>query len=102
MAERIVEAMMRVVELAEKLGVTKINEMDGCWEHQVDEKWWIACNGHQETTRNSHGAEVPPFHVYVEYNGWPAGLINPRQGVIAAGEGANERTFIAALRKAAK
>ena len=40
---------------------------------------------------------------YVEYNGFPAGLLTPMgDGCIAAGEAANEDTFIAALRRAAQ
>jgi hypothetical protein len=36
----------------------------------------------------------------VEYNGLPAGIFNPRGGVIAAAEGADEATFIEALERA--
>ena len=31
------------------------------------------------------------------FNGWPAGIIDPMGGIIAAGAAANEDTFIAAI-----
>ena len=95
------EVYAAVVELALRLGAKDIFKLAGCWEHQIDAQWWCAVNGHAEATRSSHGASVPPFCLVVEYNGWPAGLIDPGGGVIAAGEGANEATLLEALRVAA-
>lgn len=37
------------------------------------------------------------YQAKIKYNGWPAGIIDPRGGVIAAGEAANEDAFIAAI-----
>lgn len=93
-------AMAEIGLLAEALGVERINEMDGCWEYQVDSHWSISVNGHPEPTKNSRNADVPPFSVYIEFNGWPAGIIDPFGGVIAAGAVANEAAFIDALRNA--
>jgi hypothetical protein len=90
----------RIVELAESLGVQRINELPGCWEHKVDERWRIAVNAHREERKTSTGAAVPPLCCYVEYNGWPAGILRPNGGIIAAGTGANEGTLIAALERA--
>ena len=96
-------------DLGLKLGVKRINELPGCWEQRVDDQWWFAMNGHNEPmiARSSDGASssgegvsVPPFHAYVEYNGWPAGMLTPYDGILAAGEGANEETFAAALESA--
>jgi len=94
------EAFVRMAELAGALGVSRINELPGCWEHQVDAKWWISVNGSKDLRRNSDGIELSPFSMAVKFNGWPAGIIDLAGGVIAAGECANEDTFIAALQAA--
>lgn len=94
------EAFSKIAALADALGVRAIDTLHGCWEFQVDEQWWISLNGHKEKTKDSHGAEVPPYHAVVEYNGWPAGIIGPANGIIAAGSCANENSFIAALEAA--
>jgi hypothetical protein len=95
------ELMLAIMELAERLGVSKINELPGCWEHRVDEHWWIALNGHREETLCENGTSVPPFHAYIEFNDWPAGLVGLNGGAIAAGTIANEDSLLAALRDAA-
>jgi hypothetical protein len=89
-----------VCQLAEKDGVSGIHRLPGCWERKVDKHWWIAINGHEEEVACSKGPKVPPFNCYVEFNGWPAGSFSPYEGIIAAGELANEETFAAALEKA--
>lgn len=106
-AEFISEAFVLLAKLATKDGVKRLNELEGCWTRQIGEQWWAAVNGHQTTMKASSrdGAsagtpfEVEPYHAYVEYNGWPAGDLTPLGGVIAAGDGANEDSFIAAIRK---
>lgn len=85
-----------ITELATQLGVSKINQLEGCWVCQVDEQWLLAVNAHPTETKYNE-ANVLPFCAWIEYNGWPAGMINPFEGVIAAGEGANEDTLITAL-----
>jgi hypothetical protein len=97
---QIAEAYYTVVELAAALGVKKINELEGCWERAVDEQWFVAFNGHKEPMKVSRGATLPPYEIYIEFNGWPAGVIGPDGGIIAAGDAANEKTFIAALKAA--
>jgi hypothetical protein len=93
------EAFAAIVEWSTSLGAKRINQLDGCWEGQVDDQWWIAINGHDEKTKCSKGATVPAFNAYVEFNGWPAGFVNPRGGVLCAGAAANEDTLIAALQR---
>ena len=94
-------AFARIAELAHALGVGAINRLSGCWEHRIDEHWWVAVNGHSTATRESSGrVDVPPCTAYVEFNGLPAGIIGPSGGVIAAGAAANEATLIAALEAA--
>lgn len=91
------EAFVKLAELGGALGVQSINQLPGCWECQIDSQWWISMNGHREAIKDSHGAEVPAFHACIEFNGWPAGIIGPSAGIIAAGSLANEDTFIAAI-----
>lgn len=98
--ERISEAFVEVVKLAERLGAIPINSVGGCWEHQIDDHWWIAVNGHAEPVKSSRGPVVSPFIAYLEFNGWPAGMIHPYGGTIAAGALANEDAFINAVKKA--
>lgn len=87
-------------KLAAVLGVRDINQLPGCWEHAIDEHWWIAINGHREMAQTSKGDDVAPFHCWVEFNGWPAGYFDVIGGTLAAGEAANENAFIAALKAA--
>ena len=96
-------AFMAVADLCIALGGAPLHKHEGCWEHQVDEHWWIAVNGHPEPRLMQKHPElqpVQPFHAFIEWNGWPAGIMTAYGGVIAAGECANEETFIAALRAA--
>ena len=93
-------AFIRICDLALELGVRAINGLPACWEHQVDEHWFIAVNGHGEAQKTSNGNAVPPFNCYIEFSGFPAGLITPYDGIIAAGSVANEDSFIAALERA--
>lgn len=87
-----------VIEYAQRRGVTTLKGIPGCWESQVDAQWWLAINGHAEATRTTKGGEpIPPFSCYVEFNGWPAGLLDPYGGAIAAGDVANADSFRAAL-----
>jgi hypothetical protein len=89
-----------VAELAISLGVRGINTLPACWEHQVDEHWWVAVNGHNKPILCSTEASVPPFSIYVVFNGWPAGIIDAHGGCLAAGALANEETFLEAVRQA--
>lgn len=97
-----------IAELALALGVRDLCQRDGCWAHQVDDRWWLAVNGKREpqsvvvTARGGGGEEVsvPQYSAVIYYNGWPAGIVDPFGGVLAAGEGANEDTFLAALAEA--
>ena len=108
MTETVKEAFVVLCDLADAVGAKQpLSEYAGCWEHKIDEKWFVACNAHQEPKAvvgipggMAHGGKpfmLDPFHAYVEYNGWTAGVFNPRNGTFAAGSGANEDTFIAAV-----
>lgn len=99
---RVSVAFGKLADLCIALGQHPLNKHAGCWEHQVDERWWVCINGHPEPRKNSDGFEVPQFDCVVKYNGWPAGMFGPYGGIIAAGDCANEETFIEALEAATK
>jgi hypothetical protein len=101
MTTQLSEAFLEIANLGFRLGIESINKLPGCWEHQVDQHWWIAVNGHKEPIVCSAGATVLPYSAYVQFNGWPTGLIDPSGGIFAAGEAANEDNFINALKNAA-
>lgn len=102
MSNTVCEAFATLCSMGLALGAAPMNKHAACWEHHVDAQWWVAFNGHSEAKYTSKGQKVDPFHCYVEYNGWPAGIFSPYGGCIAAGEGANETTFIAAMVRVAK
>lgn len=97
-----------IAEICLAMGEHPLHKHDGCWELIVDHQWTVAVNGHKvpqvyrskdSIETGSIGVDVQPYDAYVEYNAWPAGSFNPFGGILAAGEGANEDTFIAALQK---
>lgn len=101
-SEKFCESFGEVAALGLALGIGPGQwAKPGCWEHRIDEHWEISMNGNKGTRKDSKGAEVSGFSVLVWFNGFPAGEIGPFDGIIAAGELANEDTFIAAVRKAA-
>ena len=94
MSDTVSEAFVLIVDLALKQG--RRNIKDQVVDVAVDDTWKVRVNGCSVEREN-----IPPFHAYVEFNGWPAGFIGTDGGgVIAAGEAANEDALIAALRAA--
>lgn len=94
-------AFMAVADLCIETGNHPLQKHAGCWEYQIDDQWFIAVNGHQAPMLCSKSdVQVDPFCCYVMFNGWPAGIMNPIGGQIAAGAAANESTFIAAFHAA--
>ena len=95
------EMFAKVCELGIALGVTDLVKREGAWVHKVDDQWIFAVNPHDETLdvkpEGTMGCHIPFGHVAVWYNGWLAGILAPNGGEFAAGSGANEDTFIAAL-----
>ena len=64
--------------------------------------WLVVMNGTREPVSGEPSGtmgyrDLPPVHAALFYNGWFAGEINPAGGWIAAGEAANEQTFISAM-----
>lgn len=45
----------------------------------------MTANGHRTLVTTSTGAEVPPFHVYVERDGLPVGVLTPFGGTMLPG-----------------
>jgi hypothetical protein len=93
-------AFALLADYSNKQGAAPLSKFENCWEKQIDEQWWIAMNGHDEPRKCSKGAEVEPCNCYVEFNGWPAGILDPFGGILAAGAVANEDSFIEALKAA--
>lgn len=100
MGVKLCEPFVLISKLAEALKVKNIKQLPGCWEHAIDEQWFIAVNGHQVSSRTSGGVDVAPFNCYVEFNGWPAAYFGLDGGSMAAGAAANQESFIAALKAA--
>ena len=93
-----------VMDLHEAKGLPPLNEV-GVWGESLPDGWYMAINGKRESVKvtppNGMEAEVPPFTLVAWFNGWLAGSIHPvAGGVLAAGEAANEDTFVEAIRKA--
>lgn len=90
-AERPVsEAYSAIAEYSLSLGVRNIKDLPGCWEQQIDDLWWVAANGHSDPVECSTGTEVPPFHMYLVFNGWPAGILGPYGGTLVHVYGEDE------------
>lgn len=99
MSEEVPEAFAVVCAMAARLGLSNINELPGCWEHQVNADWWIALNGHEIEIATTEGTNVPPYSMFVKWNGWPAGVIDVGGGIIMYG---SEDDFIAAVKGATR
>lgn len=95
----ICEVFQAACEFAMSRGAERLRDQSGTWDSDVDDKWWISINAHAQDAECSRGLNVPPCSVYVEFNGWPAGVIDAAGGCIAAGKIANEEAFVTALRQ---
>lgn len=93
MADSIPLAFAKIVELAKRDDVQGINQLDGCWERGFGE-WWLALNGHEETTKCSRDYDVPPYSAAVFHGDWIAAVLDLGGGVFV-GDGENE--FIEAI-----
>ena len=88
---------MAIADFAKAIGVGSIKDLPGCWEVELPSGWWFAVNGHAEPVKGSHGPDVPPFHAYIERDGWPAGLVSPADGLMVGG---TEAEFLAVIKAA--
>ena len=89
-----------VAALARTTGARQIDHAPGPWEHAVDDHWRVALNPHARPVKTTRGANVPPYAIYVTYDGWPAGHLDARGGLIACGADVDARRFVAALQAA--
>jgi len=94
--------MNPVIELITAHNVHNIKDLPGAWECKIDARWYLACNGHNEELSvnpdGTMGADIPPYHFAVWYNGWLAGLFNSYGGWFVGNDAANEETFAEAIR----
>jgi hypothetical protein len=97
MSEALSTLFLKIADFGLATDGKGLSKLPGCWERQVDERWWLAVNGHDKEALTSEGDPVPAFSAYIKFNGWPAGIVDPYGGLLAAGELANERTLMAAL-----
>jgi hypothetical protein len=101
--EALSTTFMAIAEYALATGAAPIK--DKLWHVKLDKSWEFVVNGFMEEketgpfgqSRCSH--KIGPAECYIEFNGWPAGIINPYRGSFAAGELANEQTFCEALKR---
>ena len=100
--EEICNAFALIAELGCTLGVGDICDLPGAWEQEIDDSWYVAVNAHKHAVtvmpEGGMEASVPPYHAAVWFNGWLAGLVSAHGGTIAAGELANESSFIDAVK----
>jgi hypothetical protein len=90
------EAWQAICDIAAKEKTGPLNELPGLY-HIIAGKWQLWINGKQSPLITD-GVTVQPFHAYVEHNGWPAGIMTPNSGEIAAGSLANVFTLRDALK----
>jgi len=67
---------------------------------ELIERWrcWINATDQNQVVAKGH--VIKPFEMYVEFNGWPAGICDPHTGLICAGEAANVFTLRDAIHHA--
>lgn len=98
---KLIETLFR---WARAQGAEQLADHPGIWERAVDETWRVAINGHRVPETASDGVEVPPFHVYITFAGWPWALFHPMTDFTYTGHGeaANPTTLLAALQAATR
>ena len=97
---RISAAFSAIADLALARGIRNIKDTTEAVKIAVDERWSVWLSGAKPLPETKQHPAIPSFHAYVEFNGFPAGLLNPAEGAFAAGRLANEDAFIVALRQA--
>lgn len=96
-AGQISEAWFALIEFGAAAGGRNVAQLPGCFEARIDADWWMAANGATTPRLASNGMEVPGLAVYVERQGWPAGIIDMHGGTLLMG---TEDELIAACRAA--
>lgn len=62
-----------------------------------DKGWYVVLNN---TSDKDPITDLKEFWIGIEWNGFPAGIITPGGGTLAAGDAANEETFREWLKEA--
>jgi hypothetical protein len=101
--------LLAVCAVRERGAVHKLVAPGEVWYERVDETWDAWINPHPVSAKIPRpdagplfmSGEVPPFHAWINYNGWLWALVTPYGGTVMAGEGANRETFAAACEAAA-
>ncbi len=70
------ELFMLIAALAVREGGKDISDHEGCWEHDINEKWRVAVNGHEETVKTEFGLSVPPYAALITHLDFPVGILN--------------------------
>lgn len=89
-------AQVILVELAGLLGLENISRKEGCCEIVVDDQWKVAVNPH-DSPMVHNSVLIKPFHTFIWFNGWPAGMMTPFDGCFIESSTANEDEFIRAM-----
>ncbi|MDZ4378799.1 MAG: hypothetical protein U0973_11670 [Xanthomonadaceae bacterium] len=86
---------MLIAELLQALGELPVTTPK-CIALAVDAVWRIGFNA-TPAQQTIDGMMVPAYHCGICFNDWPAGIVGPSGGCIAAGAAANEAAFLDAL-----
>ena len=100
----ICELYSLLAEYCLSTGARSVKDVPGCWEHQIDEHWWVAANG-QSTRQDCSRLDGVPAFCFVLFYGdlpWPTVLVGPYEGRIVGGRelGEIENMVIAAVKAA--
>lgn len=98
MSVALLDAFDLVVELCMATGNTPVTKHAGCWEYDIDAHWRIAVNGRRWPMRSIAGIEIPARHCYATYDGRPAALFGPHNGVFVNGHNINRDALCRAIR----
>lgn len=93
--------ILLIADLAVADGVAPVR--DKVWTRKLDKHWTIAVNGYgsEQSVNLTCPTKIPACSVLIEFNGWPAGMLNLLgEGSIAAGEAANQATLREAIMSA--
>lgn len=99
------EAYIRACEFIRLNAGKSLIELPGKkWVGDVDGNWAIAIHANEGEEvefkpEGTMGGKAKFGILLVWFNGWLAGMLDPYGGVIAAGDLANEDTFIEAIEK---
>ena len=95
-SEAFVKAGDLMAKRLAKEGMVSLTEVPDLYRIQVDDRWAVEVHAHQDEVIDL----LPAFVMRVEFNGWPAAVLDVHGGTFAAGTEANEGKFIEAVEAA--